>query len=387
MAILSKKKNEMTLKEVTKLLDGFKLPTSLYYTPMNLEEEKKKFFKSYDYNPHFVYKKVKNNNKEIIKKLATVTKISDVDPRISSFYIDLIKSKIEADELLNAVGNNSLVSEISKRRYGVPSDKLFINACLALKGKNSSYNIRKKEISDDDKTVLEYKDVCEILTKVLEELGLNDWKVEKSRNISKNGIKVGAKECTIYINKDISRTKFKLKKTIVHEIGTHVLRAVNGENSGFDALSKANLSSYLDVEEGLATYNEMLMGYLTEKWLKNKAALTYAIHIGEKMSFRELYNCLLGILPSKSAFDVTYRVKRGLGDTSKPGIYAKDVVYFRGFRRVLRKLQATPSMYNLLYAGKISFRQCSWVEDGLIPKAKYIPTVNDWNKIFKKVGL
>ena len=51
------------------------------------------------------------------------------------------------------------------------------------------------------------------------------------------------------------------------------------------------------------------------------------------------------------------------------------------------KLEKNPSLYNTLYSGKITFEQCEWVEDGLIPKAKNIPTKEDWIKIFKEVGL
>ncbi len=102
---------------------------------------------------------------------------------------------------------------------------------------------------------------------------------------------------------------FKLKKTLVHEVGTHVLRSVNGQNSGVPALSNANLSTYLDIEEGLATWNESLNNLLTLSTLKKKAALTYAIYI-EKMSFRQLYSSLLSVFPPKSAFNITYRVKK-----------------------------------------------------------------------------
>lgn len=55
-----------------------------------------------------------------------------------------------------------------------------------------------------------------------------------------------------------------------------------------------------------------------------------------------------------------------MGDTHDRGIYSKDVVYFRGFRMVRKKLEENPRLYNELYAGKITFKQCEWVEDGLI---------------------
>lgn len=385
MSIFNRSKKSLKLDEVTNLLTELRLPTSLVFTPTNLDIEKKKFFNSDTYNPQFQYRIVKNVNREVLKKLSVVEEISDVDPRISDFYIELIRSKKEANDLMYAVGDNEVVTEISTNRYGKPSIKLFRNACRVLRGKVDIYNIAKKVGVGGE--ILEYNDIEKIFGIVFKELSLDGWAVDKSMNIAKNGVKVGIKTKKILVDPNIERSKFKLKKTIIHEVGTHVLRAENGLRSGFEALSKPNLPSYLDVEEGLATWNENNLGLLTEDWLKKKAALVYALYIGEDMSFRQLYNCMLGVLPKYASFDVVYRVKRGLSDTSYGGLYTKDIAYFRGFRKVLSKLEKDISLYELLYSGKIGFEQCEWVREGLIPKAKNIPTKERWTEIFKKAGI
>ncbi len=376
----------MKLVEVSNLLDGLKIPISLVFTPINLDVEKKKFFASDSYEPQFIYRVVKNKNNEIFKNLASLKEISDVDPRISDFYINLIQSKKDSSDLMHSVGDNELVTDLSYKKYSRPSGKLFRNSARVLRGKVDTYKIVdvKKTKSED---MLRYDDIKDVLYFVFEKLGLEGWSVEKSMNIAKNGAKVGIKRKQILLDPNIERSKFKLRKTIIHEVGTHVLRSVNGANSGFEALSKANLSSYLDVEEGLATWNESDMNLLTLKWLKKKAALTWAIYIGEELTFRELYNSLLGVLPKFSAFDTAYRVKRGLGDTSYSGIYAKDIVYFRGFKKVSRKLAEDPAIYEKLYAGKIDFNQCQWVDEGLIPKAQIVPSKEMWKDIFKGCGI
>ena len=386
MEIFFKKKKSLKLGEVTELLKNFRIPTALVFTPTNLESEKKKFFDNDKYNPVFEYRIVKNKNKEILRQLASVKEISDVDPRISDFYMELIDSKKEADALMNAVGDNESITDISIHRYGKTNDKLFRNAARVLRGKLDSYNVvNEKDVKKGD--ILYYNDIVPIFNTVFSELGLDDWSVNKSINIAKNGVKVGIKRNEILVDPNIERTKFKLRKTLVHEVGTHALRSYYGMKSGIEAISNANLPSYLDVEEGLATWNENNMGLLTDKWLKNKAALAWAIYIGEDLSFRELYNALLAVLPKYSAFDVTYRVKRGLGDTHDRGIYSKDVVYFRGFRMVRKKLEENPRLYNELYAGKITFKQCEWVEDGLIPMPMNVPDKGKWLEIFKKAGI
>lgn len=386
MGILDKKKKSMTLEEVSTKLEELRLPTALVFTPLNLEVERKKFFNSDIYSPYFKYRIVKNSNEKILQELSKVEEISDIDPRVSQFYVDLIKSKGQTNELMNAVGNNLRVSEISKERFGIPSEKLYRNACRVLRGTFNNYKLIKNP-SLKKEPLLDFNDIVNVFDLVFEELGLSDWQVYKSQNMAKNGMKVGIKRKQILVNPEIQKNRFKLKKSIVHEVGTHVLRSINGFSTNFPALGNANLPSYLDIEEGLATYNESDMGLLTETGLKKKAALVFAIKNGEQMTFRELYNCLLGIFPKYAAFDIVYRVKRGLADTAKPGIYTKDIVYFRGFRRVKNSLEKDNSLYNKLYSGKISLKQVSWVEEGLIPKAKIVPSKEMWTKIFKKAGL
>lgn len=386
MDFLFGKKKVMSLAEVTTLLSNLRIPTALVFTPTNLESEKKKFFNSDTYNPVFEYRIVKNNNAEILKKLSKVKEIGDIDPRISDFYIQLIDSKREANDLMYAVGDNESITDISVHRYGKPGDQLFRNAARVLRGKMDSYNVVKSD-SVKKNDLLHHDEIVRIFNTTFEELGLEGWSVNDSINIAKNGVKVGVKKKEILVDPNIERTKFKLRKTLVHEVGTHALRAYNGLRSGIDAFSNANLPEYLDVEEGLATWNENNMGLLTDKWLKKKAALTWAIYLGEDLSFRELYNVLLAVLPKYSAFDITYRVKRGLGDTHDRGIYSKDIAYFRGFRKVKKKLEENPRLYNQLYAGKITFKQCEWVEDGLLPAPTNVPTKEKWLEIFKKAGI
>jgi len=383
MGVFERRKKEMTLEEVTAHLKALRLPTALVFTPLNLKPERKKFFSSDTYEPYFKYRIVKNDNENILDRLSKVELICDVDPRISKFYIDLIASKEQANDLMHAVGNNQRVTEISKERFGMPSDILFRNSARVLRGIVGNYHLAKAP--GKAKELLGYDEIVKVFNEVFEELGLDGWKVYRSINISKNGVKVGIKRKQVLVNGEITKSKFKLKKAIVHEVGTHVLRSVNGKNTGFTALGNANLVGYLDIEEGLATWNEREMNLLTESGLKKKAGLTYAIKIGENMTFRELYNVLLSSFSPNSAFDLTYRVKRGLADTAKTGIYAKDIVYFRGFRKVLKKLDDDKSLYPLLYAGKIDFKQCDWVREGLISKAQIVPSKEIWNKVFKKV--
>jgi hypothetical protein len=385
--IFSKKgKNALTLSQVTELLQELRIPIGLVFTPTNLKEEKEKFFESDTYEPYFEYRVVKNRNEEIFAELSNLKLISDVDPRISDFYLKLIESKKLASDLMHSVGNNDLVTELSVRKYRAPSAKLFRNSARILRGKLDKYDVvRSKKIDRGEK--LGYEQIEKAFEVVFDNFGLDGWSMSPSKNISKNGIKVGIKRKQIFVDPNITRSEFKLKKTLVHEVGTHVLRSLNGFDTGFPALGNANLTSYLDIEEGLATWNEESMGYLTDSWLKKKAGMVWGIYLGEQLTFRQLYNALSGNFLKYSSWDIAYRIKRGLGDTSYPGIYAKDVVYFRGFRKVKRILEKDPTMYEKLYAGKIDVKRAKWVDEGLLPKPRIVPSKEKWKEIFKEAGI
>jgi hypothetical protein len=378
------RKNEISLEEVTEILSTLRLPIALVFTPTNLESEKKKFFESNTYNPQFKYEIVKNDNESVFKKLEGVTGIMGVDPRISEFYMDLIESKKRASALMHSAGNNEEVTRLSIEQYGFPTHTLFRNAGRIIRGLRKGYSLVNKEKDED---VLNYEQIERVFRAVFDELGLDEWSIDKSAKIASNGVKVAIKRRQVLMDPNITRTISALKKTIVHEVGAHVLRTINGEKSGFAALGKANLPLYLDAEEGIATLNEEQFGVLTYYSLRKKAVLAWAVYVGKDMSFRQLYNALSVGFKKTEAFDITYRIKRGLGDTSKPGAYVKDIVYFRGFKKVRKKISEDSTAFNNLYAGKISLKQIRWVEDGLLPKPKIVFDKKVFERAFKKAGI
>lgn len=369
-------------QDLDKLLDELHL-SLLNITPYNIDKEKKKFFASDDYNPQFQYVKYNNKNASIIKKLEKIEKVEGVDPRIEQFYLQLIEDKITTDKMMKSVGNNELFSKLSIEKYGFPSPILFRNACRVLRRKLDVYNVVNPPISKSSEYVT-FSKAVDVFNKLFEAMGLSDWKAVESENISDDGVKTGMKAKKIYLNKKFRKSKFGFKKTLIHEIGTHVLRGENGFKTGIYPLGKPNLEKYLITEEGLAMFNEEKYGVLTEKSLIKRAVYVWLIYFGKNFSFRELFNVVSGILTKENAFDAVYRVKRGLSDTSKNGIFTKDLCYFKGFRIIRNKIKKYPYWYDLLYAGKISLGQIKWVEEGLISKPKivfdrkYIKIIDDF---------
>jgi hypothetical protein len=386
MLFFGPKAKRMELEEVEELMSKIATPLSLYLMPTNYDEEKEKFYDSSNYNPQFKYRKANKNNDRIFRELKDLQEITDIDPEISKYIIKVIKYKKQASDLLESIGEDERFVRISKERFGVPSHKLFKKACKILRRRYGDIEIAKRNNKLREK-ILRYDDLVPIFEKVFEVLGLDGWTFEKSKAIMSSGFRTTVKTKRVMVDPKVEVSAEKLRKTIIHEVGTHALRGHNGYKTGYKVFGKPNLPSYLDYEEGLAMYNEENYGVLRDIDIKKRAAYVYAIYLSRSMSFREVYDAVHGIYPRKSAFDVVYRVKRGLSDTSKPGCYYKDQVYLRGFFKTRRKLEKDVVSYKYMYAGKIPYKYIYLVEEGIIPKPNVVPSKKLFADLFEDVGL
>jgi len=375
----------MKYENVLAILSEVSTPISLYLMPINYEKEREKFFDSPIYNPQFRYRK-SNKNRGVFERLHKLEEVLDVDPEISSYIIKVIEDKKLTSRLLSSIGDDDRFLKNSEERYGRPSRKLFLRACTLMRSSYGDISIAKR----NEKLMarhLEYKDLELMFAKVFEILGLDGWMLDKSKAIVANGFRTAVKSKRIMVDPHISITAEKLRKTIVHEVVTHALRAKNGFESGCEIFGRPNLKEYLDDEEGLAMYNEELYGVLRDIDVRRRAALVYAVYLGQTMSFRQVFDALSSMYMKKNAFDITFRAKRGLSDTSQPGCYYRDTTYLRGFLKIRRKLDKDTTSYRNMYAGKIPLKYLYLVEEGILCKPAMVPSTELIEKLFKETKL
>ncbi len=68
--------------------------------------------------------------------------------------------------------------------------------------------------------------------------------------------------------------------------------------------------------------------------VRNAALMYISAYVGNKQSFFDTYKFLMSLGISESnAFKYTLRAKKGMEDTSKPGAFLKDSLYFTGYLR------------------------------------------------------
>jgi len=203
------------------------------------------------------------------------------------------------------------------------------------------------------------------LREALSQRHLSDWTVELDSVMSARVLVDSAKR-VLRVN---SRARFRdrdTQKLIAHEIDVHAMRAVNGQRQPLWVFS-TGLPGSLETEEGLALYAEECVQASSPGNAWRQGLVVQAVSWAEEMGFRELYERLLEIGGSGLAWGIALRVKRGLKDPSQPGVYGKDVVYFRGLRTV-RNWLASGGDIQQLYVGKVSVEHPvqQWLDAGLI---------------------
>jgi hypothetical protein len=150
------------------------------------------------------------------------------------------------------------------------------------------------------------------------------------------------------------RSHEDLMGMLYHEVGTHALRRVNYEKQPwFKKKKQFGFGSYLKTEEGLASLHSLLP---LENKLAYGSALRYlAVAHAQKESFIETYKFVSQYIDdSERRWAVTFKQKRGLFDTSLPGGYTKDLVYFAGLVEVWNYLNKKNFEVDGLYFGKLS---------------------------------
>jgi hypothetical protein len=195
--------------------------------------------------------------------------------------------------------------------------------------------------------------------------GLTGWQVVRDEIMSAR-VLVESTQQQIRVNPRATFRQSDVRRLVAHEIDVHVTRAENGKKQSLRLFS-TGLPGNLQTEEGLAVAAEAQAGTLVPGAMARQAQIRSAIVLARQMGFRELWERLRGAYGPQGAFSVTLRLKRGLIDPGKPGVYAKDAVYGLGWAAVQR-WRANGGDMNHVYVGKVALHHpvAEWLAEGLI---------------------
>jgi len=367
---VASKELEKNIKLFEKLLSRLdkKLPF-LGMNPVNEASEKKKFFKSQDYNPVFKYRRTGSCEK-LFRKIDDIDIGSDVMSRLLLQRLEKFKR------------TNAMVSNLGKPEFTYFSKGIFGKPSIELVGK--AYEILQKEAEKEENNI-DSKKVLKEMKKILRKLNLKDWKIGY-KNMASNAAVVTSRK-QVFIKKKAKFSADFLKRIVVHEIGTHVFRALNGEKQPYKIFF-TGLPNYLGTEEGLAVNVEEMHGCLKVNTLRAYAGRVLAVNQSLQKGFRDVFNDLKQHFNDDFAWKLALRAKRGLTDTSKPGAYTKDYLYLDGYYKVKQFLEEKGDAgLKQLYYGRLDLEQVPLISQlqGL-KEPEFLPLSDAFKKTIEELS-
>ncbi|MBN2087042.1 DUF1704 domain-containing protein [Candidatus Peregrinibacteria bacterium] len=328
--------------------------------PINLKEEHTKFLVDPKYNPQFEYKELSFDPNNLYNRLK---RIEFPDTPIGNLW------QKKADEIYRKIGLMEVraTDEFTAKSillYGAPDETLYNEALEEIKQMPESF--------PDPGKILPIKDVKKAFEQAISDYGLKGWSVKIKDEMVSDAI--AGKKNTILIRSNARFTKDRLKGTIAHEIETHAFTAMNGALQPYKIFQRG-LADYLITEEGLAVYNqEQTESSETIKkyW---PASSVIGIHTAMKGGFADVYEEIMKYnFGAERAWQVALKAKRGLSDTSKPGAFTKDFVYFKGYKMILDYIKNGGNLKNIYY-GKVNLNDMEIIKKvkGL-KEPRYLPS-------------
>jgi len=329
------------------------IPFSLKLTPapLNYLKEKETFLASKSYNPLFIYSSYDTPAESIWFLFDDIESDINTLPDIySAYFEDILKYLRDCYYLTKSIGKEDFYEKMKAAfdwKLDLDPDKL--------RKINLNPNPLDNNILDSAQIKFEFESI------LYDHYALTDWEIITDSRV---GIRVRPLSRMVVIGTNTKRYKQEVKRLIVHELETHVLRQINSETQYLKHIANKKIKDYILYEEGFAVFNEYRSGTLYtdvfEKYIKR-----YELVLKLNSSFKELYDLLKDQGYSDSeAFDMVYRVKRGISDTSKPGGIYKDAAYALGFQKVME--YSLNNDVDFLFLGKLTPREKIFESVGLI---------------------
>lgn len=273
--------------------------------------------------------------------------------KVNPINKDIEKKKFLFDPLYNPQFEYpEEISEQEFAKYGaVASDRYVPQAKHILDTVIKKYGSESKYIEEVEGPVITREELTTRIHTYLKRVGLED---QVSLRFSTSHIaRTSVHKREIFIRLPIDHRDLSLEGVLHHEIGTHLLRNINDELQPWHGKKKQfGFRDHLETEEGLAVLN--FYHSASEKYLWLQALYYYAAYLSGRLSFSQLFKELEKYVDDKERrWKICLRMKRGVKDTSLPGGFTKDQVYFAGAVRVMQWLKQNNFDPSPLYVGKV----------------------------------
>lgn len=353
------------LLEIDKRIDSLVKQIELlsYVNPVNIEEEKARFFSTkYLTEPVFKYPSINFDKFNLHRELFTIPIERIEDEEIRDLYEDIIYTYSGLIQCIETIGSDKKFYYNCLHCFGTPTENDVENAKFIL------------HFEEEDKKAAmfqpKYKaSEAESFFKIFSEQYDFNYDITHSDKMSAiamvlNNIK------TLVLNTNHTYSDNEISVLTNHEIGVHMVTTMNGCRNPLKIFSHG-FPNNEETQEGLAVFSEYMSNNLTVKRLKELAFRVIAVDSLAKgytfsKTFRLLHNQY--DLNREDAFYITVRTHRGGG-------FTKDYLYLSGLKKIYDWYQSGNDL-SLFLTGKTSLEYYhvieSLVKKGLALPSKYI---------------
>lgn len=331
-----------------------------YVNPVNIEEEKVRFFESkYLTDPEFIYPEINFDKFDLHRELFAQPIELIEDPDIRNLYEDIIYTYSGLIQCIETIGSGKKFYYNCLHCFGTPTEKDVENAKFILHFEDEDpkeerfapkYNSKQTEVF--------FKDFSKDYD--------FDFEISHSKKISAAAMVLNHIK-TLVLNENHSFSAHELDVLNNHEIGVHMVTTMNGLLHPLKIFSHG-FPNYEETQEGLAVFAEYMSNNLTVKRLKELAYRVIAVDSLAKgydfsKTFRLLHNQF--DLNRERAFYITLRVHRGGG-------FTKDYLYLTGLKKIYDFYKKGHDLSPLL-TGKVTLEYLDEI-NALIEKGFALPS-------------
>lgn len=331
-----------------------------YVNPLNIEEEKARFFSSkYLTDPVFKYPEINFDRFKLHRALFTQSLELIEDEEVKNLYEDIIYAYSGLIQCIQTIGTGKKFYYNCLRCFGTPTENDVENAKFIL------------HFEDENKDVPAFQPKynateAEAFFKDFSKKYDFSYSITHSDKISAiamvlNNIK------TLVLNTNHNYSDNEIAVLTNHEIGVHMVTTMNGLLHPLKIFSHG-FPNNEETQEGLAVFSEYMSNNLTITRLKELAYRVIAVDsLAKGYSFSRTFRLLHNQydLEREEAFYITVRAHRGGG-------FTKDYLYLTGLKKVYDYYHEGKDL-SLLLTGKVSLEYANEIES-LIEKGLAVPS-------------
>ncbi|GGD28742.1 flavohemoglobin expression-modulating QEGLA motif protein [Hyunsoonleella pacifica] len=343
--------SQKVLLEIDKNIDMLVKQIELlsYVNPINIEEEKERFFASkYLTDPIFQYPNINFDKFKLHRELFTQPLEQITDKDIRNLYEDIIYAYSGLIQCIENIGNGKHFYFNSLHCFGTPTENDVENAKFILHFED--------ENRGEDRFLPKYsaKD-SEVFFKAFSKKYDFSYAIEFSNKISAIAMVLNNVK-TLVLNTNHTYSDNEIAILTNHEIGVHMVTTMNGLLHPLKIFSHG-FPNNEETQEGLAVFSEYMSNNLTVTRLKELAYRVIAVDSLAKgypfsRTFRLLHNNY--DLDRERAFYITLRAHRGGG-------FTKDYLYLSGLKKIYDYYHSGKDL-SLLLTGKVSLEYVEEIE-------------------------